>query len=156
MFVLCMFELDDVYCRNYIYPLTCKNCGIQYIGESITSVNLRMNIHQKSKSGCEHSINHHKNVCKVTIFSIHILEKLEGHGQRDFAVQKFLLQREDYWMKKLHIMYAYGLNQIAKNSNLGQPTGKLFPPFPRFSNRRKNLEKKVLMNQLNLTQLISY
>ena len=66
--------------RNYIYLLTCKNCGIQHVGESITPVNLRMNIHQKSKSGCELSLSHYKNVCKGDNFSIHILEKLEGDG----------------------------------------------------------------------------
>ena len=79
-------------------------------------------------------------------FSIHILEKLEGdsfiNGQRDFAVQKLRLQREDYWMKKLRTINAYGLNERAKNSNLEQPTGKLFPPLPRFTNRPKNLEKR--------------
>ena len=31
---------------------------------------------------------------------------------------------------------------LYKNSNLEQPTGKLFPPLPRFSNRRENLEKQ--------------
>ena len=39
--------------RNCIYLLTCKNCGILYIGESITPVNVRMNIHGKGESGCE-------------------------------------------------------------------------------------------------------
>ena len=76
--------------RNGIYLLTCKNCGIQYVCENITSVNLRTNIHQKGKSGFEDSINHNKNVCKDASFSIHILEKLEAddfiNGQRDFSV----------------------------------------------------------------------
>ena len=89
--------------RNYIYLLTCKNCSIKYVGESITPVNLRMNINRKGKSGCEHFINHCKNVCAGASFSIHVLEKLDGfiNGLRDFAVQKLCLQREDYWMKKL-------------------------------------------------------
>ena len=105
-----------------------------------------MNTHWKGKSGCEHSINHYKNICKGASFSIHILEKLEGdgfiNGQWDLAVQKLRLQGEDYWIKKLHTIYPYDLNKRAKNSNLEQPTGKLFPPFPKFSNRRENLEKK--------------
>ena len=66
--------------RNYIYLLILKNCGIQYVGKSITQVNLRLNIHRKGKSGCEHSINHYKNVCECASFSIQILEKLEGDG----------------------------------------------------------------------------
>ena len=105
-----------------------------------------MNIHREGKSGCEHSINHYKNVSKGTSFFIHILGKLEGDGfindQRDFAVQKLCLQREDYWMNKLHTIYPYGLNERAKKFNLEQPKGKIFPPLPRFSNRRENLEKR--------------
>ena len=45
-------------------------------------------------------------------------------------------------MKKLLTIRPYGLNERAKNSNLEQPTGKLFPPLPRFSNRCKNLEER--------------
>ena len=102
-----------------------------------------MNTHQKGRSGCEHSINHYKNVCKGASVSIHFLEKLEAdvfiNGQRNFAVRKLRLQREVYWMNKLHTTYPYGLNKRAKNSNLEQPTGKLFLPLSRFSNRRENL-----------------
>ena len=36
------------------------------------------------------------------------------------------------------------LNERAKNSNLEQRKGKLFPPLPRFSNRRENLEKRCV------------
>ena len=139
----------EIHCRirNYINLLTCKNCGIQYVDESITPVNLRTGIHRKSKSGCEHSINHYKNLRKGASFSIRVLEKLEGNdfinGQLDLAIQKLLLQREDYWMKKLRTIYPYGLNERVKNSNLEQPTGKLFPPLPRLSNRRENVEKKT-------------
>ena len=119
---------------------------MQYFSESITPVNLGMTIHRKGKSGRELSINHYKNVCRGTSFSIHVLEKLERdgfiNGQPDFAVQKLRLQREDYWMKKLHTIYRYGFNERAKNSNLENPTGKLFLPLPIFGNRRENLEKR--------------
>ena len=47
-------------------------------------------------------------------------------------------------MKKLCTIYPYGLNERAKNSNLEQPTGKLFPLLPRFGNRRENLEKRCV------------
>ena len=132
--------------RNYIYVVTCKNCGIQYVGESIAPVNLGMNTNRKGKSGCELSINHYKNVCKGTSFSIHILEKLEGdgsiNGRQDFGVQKLCLQSLDYWLKKLGTIYPYGLSERDKNSNLEQPTGKLFLLLPGFGNRRQNLKKR--------------
>ena len=78
----------------------------------------------------------------------YILEKLEGdgfiNGQRDFAVQKLRLQREDYLIKKLRTVYPYGLDERAKNSNREKPTGKLFPPLPRFRDRCENLEKRCV------------
>ena len=110
----------EIHCkiRNYIYLLTCKYCDTQYVGESITPVNLRMDIHRKRKSGYELFINRYKHVCKDANFSILILEKLEVddflNGQRDFAVQQLCLQRQDYWMKKLRIIYPSGLNERAK------------------------------------------
>ena len=38
------------------------------------------------------------------------------NGQRDFAVQKLHLQRENYWMEKLCTIYLCGLNERAKNT----------------------------------------
>ena len=127
-----------------------QNCCIQYVSESITPVNLRINIHRKGKSGYEHSIIHYKNICKGASFFIHILEKPEKvgfiNGQRDFAVQKLHLKRKDYWMKKLCTIYPYCLNERVKNSNLEHPTGKLFPPLPRFGQRVRIQKKDVSMN----------
>ena len=138
----------EIHCkiRNCIYLITFKNCRVQYVAETITPVNLRMNIHQKGKSVCEHCVNHYKNVCKGASFSIQVFEKLDVdnliNGQRDFAAQKHHLQREDYWMRRLHTIYSYGLNKRDKNSHLEQPPEKLFPSFPRFGNRRENLEER--------------
>ena len=139
-----MVKLGTIFIFTVYLYLRC--CGILYVGESITPVNVRMNIHWKVKSCSEHSINHYKSVCKGASSSIHILEKLEGdgfmNGRRDFSVQKLPLQRKGYWMKKLRTIYPYALNERAKNSKLEQPTGKLFPPLPRFSNRCENLDKR--------------
>ena len=58
-------DLKNVHCKmqNYVYLLTCLSCSVQYVGESVVSLNKRMNIHRKGKSGCEISIDHYKNVC---------------------------------------------------------------------------------------------
>ena len=47
-------------------------------------------------------------------------------------------------MNKLCTIYPYGINKSARKSKLEQPTGKLFPPLPRLSNRRENLEKRLV------------
>ena len=45
-------------------------------------------------------------------------------------------------MKKLPTTYPFGLNERAKNYNLEQPIGKVFPPLPKFGTTRENLEKR--------------
>ena len=55
--------------QDYVYQLTCTHCGIQYIGEF-----------KSGKSGCETSYDHYGNASKNATFSIHVTEKLPGHG----------------------------------------------------------------------------
>ena len=94
-------DIKDVHCKlqNYIYVLTCTCCYVQYVGESICPVHLRMNIHRRGKSGCEIAIDHFKNVCPGATFTILILEVLPGdgfaNGKIDPAMLEFRLQRQD-------------------------------------------------------------
>ena len=132
---------DMVHCKlqNYIYLLTCLCCYVQYVGESVIFVNLRMNIHRKGKSGCEVLIDHFSNVCPGSSFSIQILEKLPGNGYTngvvDEKMRKFTLEREDYWIKTLRTVYPYGLNDRTKCMNTDVPIGQLFPPLPRHGSK---------------------
>ena len=116
-------NINEVHCKlhNYIYLLTCTDCGGQYNGESITPLSIRMNIHRRGKSGCELSINHYKNVCPNATFNIQILEKFPGNGYNngsmDMEMLEYRLPLEDYWIKKLRTVYPYGLNQRTKYMN---------------------------------------
>ena len=134
-------EPSQVHCKlqNYVYLLTCLSCGVQYVGESIVPVNLRMNVHRRGKTGCEILIDHFSNVCPGAEFSIHILEKLPGDGYKDGTIddkmRTYRLEREDYWIKTLRTVYPYGLNDRVKSINSEIPVGKLFPPLPRHGNK---------------------
>ena len=134
-------EPSQIHCKlqNYIYMLSCSSCNVQYVGESVVPVNLRMNIHRRGKSGCEILIDHFSNVCPNANFSIDILEKLPGNGYKDGAIddkmRNYRLEREDFWMKTLRTVYPYGLNERAKSMNSETPIGKLFPPLPRHGNK---------------------
>ena len=114
--------------KNYIYLLTCKNCGLQYVGQSRIKVNLRMNIHRTGKSGCERSIDHYNNVCIGGSFTVQIIEKLNGDGYKngkiDKDMTKYRLEREDYWMKTLRTIYPYGLNDQTKGMTKEKSVGK--------------------------------
>ena len=130
-------DIAHVHCKmqNYIYVLTCSSCCVQYVGESVVPLHLRMNIHRRGKTGCEIAIDHYRNVCPGATFSIQILESLPGNGYHngvvDPAMLEYRLQREDYWMKTLRTVYPYGLNERTKFMNKGTPTGKLFTSLPR-------------------------
>ena len=114
--------------------LTCSSCLFQYVGESVTPLHLRMNIHRTGKTGCEVAIDHYKNVCPGATFSIQIVETLPGNGYSngvvDSTMLEYRLQREDHWMKTLRTIYPYGLNERTKFMNKDFPVGKLFPSLP--------------------------
>ena len=155
-------EPERVHCKlvNYIYLLTCKKCGVQYVGESTIRVNMRMNIHRKSKSGCERCIDHYKNVCVGASFSVQIIEKLDGDGRKNRKIDpdltKYRLQREDYWIKTLRTVYPYGLNDRTKEMCKEKPTGCLFPPLSRYGPRRIQPEQRRVKPPKELPNLINF
>ena len=68
--------------QNFVYVLTCKSCFVQYVGESVTPLHKRINIHRIGKSGCEVLINHFNKVCPNSYFFIQILEVLPADGYK--------------------------------------------------------------------------
>ena len=152
-----------VHCKlqNYVYMLCCLSCGVQYVGESVTNVNLRMNVHRKGKKGCEIAIDHFKNVCPGSKFSVQILEKLPGNGYTNGKVdQKMLeyrLEREDYWIKTCRTLYPYGLNERTKFMCSEKPIGRLFPSLPRYGPRylEKRTRSDCTNNSISLESLIN-
>ena len=104
----------SIHCKlqNYIYLLTYTHCGIQYVGESVTLLNLRLSIHRRRKSECENSFDHYRNVCENSML-------------------EYRLQCEDCWIETLLTVYPYGLNERTKFMNKDSPIGKPFPPLPK-------------------------
>ena len=82
-------DVKEVY---YIYVHQCSSCFVQYVGESVRPLNLRMNIHRTSKSGCQISIDHYKDVCPGATFSIQILEVLPGDGYLNGKIDPAMLK----------------------------------------------------------------
>ena len=137
--------------QNLIYLLTCNKCKQQYVGETATKLNIRMNTHRTSTTGCEHVITHKKE-CVGFNFSIQVLEKLvgtgyDGDGLLDSDITKFRQTREDFWIKRLRTIYPYGLNEkaldkISDSSNIRTAVGSLYPPLDRNKLRPVRTRKK--------------
>ena len=143
--------------QNYVYLLTCKCCFVQYVGESVTPLHLRINIHRKGKSGCEILINHFHNTCPNSSFTIQILEVLPGNGYKNGSLDKEMTKirkdREDYWMKTLRTIYPYGLCDKYKREpqvSDDAPKGKLFPHLPRYGERLGGLDTRTRNGSRNL------
>ena len=47
-------------------------------------------------------------------------------------MSEFQLQLENHWMKVLHTVYSYGLNEETKFMNKDTALGKLFLPLSRY------------------------
>ena len=149
--------------KNIIYLLTCRSCNQQYVGETTTSFNLRMNTHRTSVSGCEHVIDH-KKICTGCKFSYQILEKLAGTGYNDddivdCDITKLRQTREDFWIKRLRTLYPYGLNEKAfdkVSSSTDQTTfiGELFPPLDR--NKERPTRARHRNNKCEITSAASF
>ena len=132
---------------NLIYLLTCINCNLQYVGETTTPLNVRMNTHRTSKMGCTHLIEHFRETCKHSSLTVQIIEKLQGNGYNKYGtvdeeMKKTRLTREDETIKALRVIYPYGLNSKTRKRNKNnENVGKLFPPLPRTGERPKRSHK---------------
>lgn len=66
----------NYHANNLVFLLTYNFCLTQYVGETASNLNMRMNCHCTAKSGFEHIIYHSKNSCGSHHFSYQTLEKL--------------------------------------------------------------------------------
>jgi hypothetical protein len=95
-----------------VYLLTCKNCGIQYVGETRQRLSFRLNGHRAGtfdpakSTGCVHITEHFsEGSCKDAGFFVQIIEKMD-----DSLPEKVRKDREKLWIKRLWTLYPYGLN----------------------------------------------
>jgi hypothetical protein len=97
--------------ENIIYLISCKRCALQYVGETVNSLRLRMNGHRDAirKNADTLLASHFNGPCTLKDFSVQPIESIGGNG-RDEKSLKFRKLRESFWMKELRTVYPYGLN----------------------------------------------
>ena len=113
---------ESITCKsnNIIYLMTCKLCGIQYVGETNQLFSKRNTQHRSSsKHGKPSLIYQHfhlyDNGTRTRIlFDDFDIQPIEALEQNSTASER--LNREAWWMKELRTLYPYGLNDKCGNT----------------------------------------
>ena len=99
--------------ENIIYLITCRKCGIQYVGETGQSLRKRLNNHRNrlKKLSCQY-LYQHFNSDGHTEDDINIvpIEEVELTPTDKISLSAKRLEREDFWYRELCTVYPYGLN----------------------------------------------
>ena len=101
--------------RNVVYLITCKKCGIQYVGESHRSYKIRMNEHLgyvrnkylDQATGLHYNTANH-NIDDMQMQVIYIVKR------KPIKKDPFRIQKEIEWMDKLRTLKPQGLNEKGK------------------------------------------
>ena len=93
--------------KNLIYLLTCKICGMQYIGETKTRFRERMNNHKAAiNNGYDNSVARHFNSPGHSLEALEMLPIENNPNWSDVERN----EREKYWMRQLATLPGQGLN----------------------------------------------
>lgn len=107
---------------NLIYLLICENFNIQYVGETVLTLQTRININRKAEPGSNHMIKHFRNDCSRSSLIIKVLEIFPGTGYENKKVcpikrvKRFKREIED----------TEDQNEKATKHDSKVPVGKLF------------------------------
>ena len=131
--------------KGVVYLIECSNCGIRYIGETIQKLKDRINQHRSDIKRKQDTVvaTHFNQQCKdINYLQIVPLEKIHRNvpgsytlcGRLERSDEIHLLQREQFWIKKLNTLSPFGLNKRTE----------IPPPIPftiRFNDGAANITK---------------
>ena len=117
----------DCATENVVYLISCRKCGVQYVGETSQKLRSRFNNHRsrlRSLSNLylyNHFSSDGHNEDDMCIMPI---EKIDDTGSRSGSTSK-RLEREDYWCREL-CTYPYGLNDNVRGvGNISKMKGEM-------------------------------
>ena len=131
--------------KHVIYLISCKKCGVQYVGETSQALRNRMNNHrQRLNQMCDSFLYQH--FCSdshseddIAIMPIEV--SLEDGECMSLASKR--LQREEYWSRELATIYPYGLNDNVKNlGNVSKKGIENIVVWALFNKRQRNFRRR--------------
>lgn len=118
------YKINDIYScdtKNAIYLMECSICHKQYVGETGTSIRIRLRHHRNMYSShTNRPIYRHPSIHK-TDFSVYKLTIIDQES--DIYQRKC---REAHWIKELKTKIPFGLNVIQKIPNNRNPQSNLY------------------------------
>ena len=103
--------------KNVIYLISCKKCGIQYVGETSQALRSRFNNHRNRLKGlCGLYPYQHFNSNGHTLEDITIMpiEEVVVQPDDNISLACKRLRREEFWYRELCTVYPYGLSNNVK------------------------------------------
>ena len=93
---------------NVVYLISCRVCGVQYVGETKNALKRRFYGHRSTVNTVklDTPVGHHFNLPNHSISDM-ILQGIESLGNRSDTVRA---SREKFWMKRLRTIQPHGLN----------------------------------------------
>ena len=132
----------DCTSKNVVYLITCKKCGIQYVGETSQKLRSRLNNHRNSLKKLNNLYLYHhfsSDGHSVDDISFMPIEELTSTDRASGASQR--LEREDYWCRELCTYYPYGLNDNVRGvGNISKQHGLVV--YTLFNRRQRKFRKR--------------
>ena len=102
---------------NVVYLISCKRCGLQYVGETSQSLRCRFNNHRANlkRLGQQHIYRHfNSDGHSIDDLTIMPIEKIVDSDDDRLSLHAKRLSREEYWYRELCTIFPYGLNDNVK------------------------------------------
>ena len=103
----------DCSTRNVIYLITCRKCGVQYVGKTSQTLRCRLNNHHnRLKQLCDLYLYNNFNSDGHSLDDILLMptEEVSLSQKDNISLSSKLLLREEFWYRELCCVHPYGLN----------------------------------------------
>ena len=150
--------------KNVIYLLSCKKCGLQYVGQTTQALHCRLNGHRNSISkGTKNTflINHFREVGHTcNDISVQIIDVINDSKDKNDVVRK-LNKSEDFYIRTLNTLHPLGLNdRVSGGGCVSKGTvdyGSYFnSPIPRRKRSHGVRNRKKVNKTNNIDDSIAY
>ena len=131
--------------ENIIYLITCRKCGIQYVGEMGQSLRKRMNNHRNrlKKLSCQYLYQHFNSDGHTEDdISIVPIEEVKLTPADKISLRAKRLEREDFWYRELCTIYPYGLNDNVRKVGNVSKLGPSTVVHALFNKQRRKFKKR--------------